>query len=337
DAVKYDGVWYVARIDAGEITGAWNANKWNTFGAQFESVATGLLLAENANIAGWIFKNNRLESQAKSNGGEPMAYLNGLLGEMRLKGTIQMSTGYSGNISDVNLFFLPERNSLTYLSMGYELSDIGKVVRLYNSGAYGKGDYKIQCSDFTIVTSSGGSSTTVNSSFFARCRPQEIIELSCFERSTSSGKRGVWTITGRFGPENFVNKDQKGRFPTMIAMGTISLDSSSASISGKMYDGRSLSDVMSVTKSGNAALVSFTSGTLPTNYRLFLTERDCHASAYDVTNTGFKVKFLQYQNYTAGRYDDYDSYIDVSFIGLKTSTGTVNFMILDNDWSYPMT
>ena len=337
DAVKYDGVWYVARIDAGEITGAWNANKWNTFGAQFESVATGLLLAENANIAGWIFKNNRLESQAKSNGGEPMAYLNGLLGEMRLKGTIQMSTGYSGNISDVNLFFLPERNSLTSLSMGYELSDIGKVVRLYNSGAYGKGDYQIQCSDFTIVTSSGGSSTTVNSSFYARCRPQEIIELSCFERSTSSGKRGVWTITGRFGPENFVNVDQKGRFPRMIAMGTISLDSSSASISGYMFDGRSLSDVMSVTKSSNAALVSFTSGTLPTNYRLFLTERDCHASAYDVTTTGFKVKFLQYENYLANRHDDYGSVIDVRFIGLKTSTGTVNFMILDNDWSYPMT
>ena len=31
--------------------------KWNTFGAQFDSVATQLLLAEYANLGGLIFKN----------------------------------------------------------------------------------------------------------------------------------------------------------------------------------------------------------------------------------------------------------------------------------------
>lgn len=38
------------------------------FGASFESVATELLLAENANIANLIFRNQRLESSATSNG-----------------------------------------------------------------------------------------------------------------------------------------------------------------------------------------------------------------------------------------------------------------------------
>ena len=60
DVVKYNGVFYVARIDAGSFVGIvpTNTSKWNPFGAQFESVATNLLLAENANIGGMIFSNN---------------------------------------------------------------------------------------------------------------------------------------------------------------------------------------------------------------------------------------------------------------------------------------
>ncbi len=66
DAVKSGGMYYVARTDAGAFIGGdyptGELEKWNEFGTQFEAVATGLLLAENANIAGWIFRNNRLES-----------------------------------------------------------------------------------------------------------------------------------------------------------------------------------------------------------------------------------------------------------------------------------
>lgn len=52
DAVKFNGVYYVARIDAGEFYNVepTNTSKWNEFGAQFESVATNLLLAEFAYI-----------------------------------------------------------------------------------------------------------------------------------------------------------------------------------------------------------------------------------------------------------------------------------------------
>jgi hypothetical protein len=78
DCVQYNGTYYVARIDAGTFTGVTpvNTSKWNTFGAQFDSVATGLLLAENANIAGWIFRNERLESQS---GGTFMDGINGII------------------------------------------------------------------------------------------------------------------------------------------------------------------------------------------------------------------------------------------------------------------
>lgn len=95
DAVKYNGTYYVARIDAGEFynVAPTNTSRWNNFGAQFESVATGLLLAENANIAGWIFKNGKLYSQNNS------CYLDGKTGDVNIQGnfTGKISTVGKGN------------------------------------------------------------------------------------------------------------------------------------------------------------------------------------------------------------------------------------------------
>ena len=52
DCVKYNGLYYSARSDAGKFAGQvpTNINYWNEFGAQFESVATELLLAEFAYV-----------------------------------------------------------------------------------------------------------------------------------------------------------------------------------------------------------------------------------------------------------------------------------------------
>ena len=84
DVVKHNGIFYIARIDAGTFSGVvpTNTSKWNPFGAQFESVATNLLLAENANIAGFIFKNNKLVSQKNGTDGNPMLSLDGINGEI---------------------------------------------------------------------------------------------------------------------------------------------------------------------------------------------------------------------------------------------------------------
>ena len=94
DVVKHNGIFYIARIDAGTFSRVvpTNTSKWNPFGAQFESVATNLLLAENANIAGWIFRNNRLESQ------DGAIWLDGINGLIMAKG------GFSGRLSAENLF-----------------------------------------------------------------------------------------------------------------------------------------------------------------------------------------------------------------------------------------
>ena len=43
-----------------------DANKWNSFGASFESIATNLLLAEGANIGDWFIKSGKIVSTLAS-------------------------------------------------------------------------------------------------------------------------------------------------------------------------------------------------------------------------------------------------------------------------------
>lgn len=64
DVVFHNGAYYIARTDAGTFRGVvpTDKEKWNDFGASFESVATQLLLAEHANVGRWILSNGNLVS-----------------------------------------------------------------------------------------------------------------------------------------------------------------------------------------------------------------------------------------------------------------------------------
>lgn len=65
DAVKYNGHYYVARVDAGNGFRnhvPTNTAYWNDFGAEFESIATNLLLAEGANIGDWFMSGGKIVS-----------------------------------------------------------------------------------------------------------------------------------------------------------------------------------------------------------------------------------------------------------------------------------
>ena len=136
DIVKYNSVYYVARIDAPGGSGGFvgqaptNTDYWNPFGASFESVATQLLLAENANIAGWIFKNGKLYSQNNS------CYLDGKTGDVNIQGN------FTGKISTVNagnrIVIDPSSNSIIIYNhvngkdieiMRIEAEDIGFGLR----------------------------------------------------------------------------------------------------------------------------------------------------------------------------------------------------------------
>lgn len=65
DAVKYNGHYYVARVDAGNSFQnhvPTDTAYWNDFGAEFESIATNLLLAEGANIGDWFMSGGKIVS-----------------------------------------------------------------------------------------------------------------------------------------------------------------------------------------------------------------------------------------------------------------------------------
>ena len=229
DCVKSGDTYYIARVDAGEFVGIAppDTNKWNAFGASFESVATQLLLADEANLAGWVYRNERMESQAIDSEGNPMVYLDGKNGEMRLRGTLQHSTGVSGVFSDVDLFSLPARTSGASVGMGHEKEDIGKRCLLTNLSELGSLGY------YTIVTNKFGwidsdpKTTYIETAGSFLIEPGTTVEMTCFQlpkgsdvlgQSISNG--GYWTITNRFHKE----------IAPVVAMGIVTNSEVGASI-----------------------------------------------------------------------------------------------------------
>lgn len=317
DVVKYNGIFYIARIDAGTFSGVvpTNTSKWNPFGAQFESVATNLLLAENANIAGWVFRNNRLEAQNGS------IYLDGVNGEVRLQGTMQLSTGWSGVFSDVNIFYLPATTGLKTISMGQDMDDIGKVCRLYNSGEYGQGNYQIGVYSFTAEA--GFSSSVLD--YYALVRPQEIVEMTCLELpgSTSTVRKGRWEITSRFAWTDFVTSGAKGRHPLILAIGRISGTNSGASISGTWWDGKSITSILSVSRQAEGKYrVSFSSSNIPSGYRVMLTG---YGTVYNHSDSPVKGTIMALST----------TYFDVWTSDDSTrNDGSCEFIILAPEWQY---
>ena len=129
DIVKYNSAYYISRVDAPNGSGGFtgvvptNTNYWNAYGASFESVATSLLLAELANIAGFIFRNNRLESQTLSDGSTtdgatsktPMVFLNGLTGQVSFAGG-KVVFNADGTVNIGNGKFTVDKNGNTTMN-----------------------------------------------------------------------------------------------------------------------------------------------------------------------------------------------------------------------------
>jgi len=95
DAVKYGENYYLFK-GSNATSGAWTLSNWDFFGAQFDSVATNLLLAESASIADWTINGGKITSQA-SYGSSPRTQLDGANGIITLVSprTIYTATGAS--------------------------------------------------------------------------------------------------------------------------------------------------------------------------------------------------------------------------------------------------
>lgn len=254
DAVRYNSHYYIARSDAGAFSNTvpTRKTKWNDFGAEFETVATQLLLAENANIAGWIFKDGKLCSQSGN------TYLDGETGDVRLKGTVQHSTGTTGAYSDVDIFTLPARTTVqtSVISMGNDKDDIGKRCIMTNSSGFGSnGFYRISLRRFGFIGES--SRTEVTETFLIA--PQESVEMTCFELPQGSkvagetvSPGGYWKITNRYNKE----------MPPVVAMGMVTCSTASpgATIQGTSIAG---SSGFAVSRSSTAASDGTYTVTLP--------------------------------------------------------------------------
>lgn len=100
DIVKYNNVYYRAKRKLNgsfsNQTPADNSAYWENFGGQFESIATNLLLAENATIGDWVIKSGRITSQRTTNDGTSRAQLNGADGKISFASDISKYTASGG-------------------------------------------------------------------------------------------------------------------------------------------------------------------------------------------------------------------------------------------------
>jgi hypothetical protein len=156
DIVKHNGYFYVAKTTAGNgFSGQTPTNTafWTLFGAQFESVATKLLLAEYANIGGLVFRNNRLESVDGS------FYIDGnnntiVIGKGIFNGSvatpfIEYGGGFGGTLALLENFNYSMNAYLgsqtIYLPSGAQYN--GVICRIYNSGmTSNEGDIYVRAS-----------------------------------------------------------------------------------------------------------------------------------------------------------------------------------------------
>lgn len=280
---------------------------------------TGTVNASGGTIGGWTISNDVLTSQ------DGEVWLNGETGEMRLKGILQMSTSYGTNFEDANIFYLPATSSQKTINLGQGKEHIGKVCRFYNSGDFGQANYMIQCYSFTDNFSSGISSAIIE--YSAYVAPQETVEMTCFEISrTSTQVRGRWDVTSRFSQRDFYTYGAKGRYPLVLGMGRINGTSSSVSITGNWWDGRTAQAVLSPSRTATGTYrISFNSSNVPSGYIVFLTGYGNTTSGGGSNPVKGTVTSSSNTNFVVALSDD-DS----------TNDGSCYFMIMAPDWDYNM-
>ena len=320
DCVKYGDTYYICRIDAGTFSDVvpTSTDKWNSFGTSFESVATQLLLAEEANIAGWVFRNNRLESQNGS------AYLDGENGEMRLLGTLQLSTQYGtvkseSELADSNLFYLKGVSSHTIVNLPTGKEHIGKVVRIFNAGTYSQKTYGIGC----YTTTWDGNVKTIVKKYNAIVQPQETIELTCFAVAENEA---TWEVTSRFSQRDFASFGDDGvvgRFPLMLAMGYCVNSNNSFSFDGTMWNQKSIGSVFSIYRKGEGMYnLKFSTANIPKGSFFVV-------GGYGTTINDARLGYCN--------WNGTNSYVEVYLSDdASLNDGSFYFMVFAPNWDYAL-
>ena len=162
--------------------------------------------------------------------------------------------------------------------MGHELDDIGKVCRLFNSSPFGGADYLIYLNTFGIAAD-GLSVDATFGTVIVRLKPQEHIELTCYELKPKSlysssfqmymDTCAKWDMTNRFGYDNYRNMYAIGRYPLIMAIMRITGSDSGVSVSGEFWNGKSIPLIFNASRIDTGHYkVSFDSDVLPSGYKI---------------------------------------------------------------------
>ncbi len=136
DIVYYSGLYYIARSDNsrfppydGSFSGKTptNTDYWNSFGAQFESVATFLLLADQARIGDWWHSGGKIMSSLD---GDNAITLDAILAKITISS--QSNGDYSMSSSGCKI----ELDAMAGCISCRSLSDTSKVATVSSSGIF---------------------------------------------------------------------------------------------------------------------------------------------------------------------------------------------------------
>ena len=280
------------------------------------------LTAENSNLGGWVFRNNRLESQNGS------VYLDGISGKVCLSGVIQLATAYQGVFSDANIYHLPAITQEKTFAIGNGKEQIGKVIRFFNSSPFGGANYRISAQDFNIQYSDDGDLeiSQTGEKYQAILRPQETLEMTCFETQHDENViAGHWDISSRFSQEMFIKPTDIGRYPRTIAIGRMEFNNGAPFISGDWWNNAYIGTKLKVKRQGEG------------NYRISFNSKEV-PSGYKVMVSGYGAIAGGYNSIKAGVYETANDYFDVwTSDDESLNDGSFDFIIFAPNWEYPLT
>lgn len=284
------------------------------------------LFSNGANIGGWIFRNNRLESQ---NG---MMYLDGVHGGARLGGTLLMSTGYGGHehLEDYNIFYLQGVSQTTTIVVNSGVEHIGKVIKVINTGTFSQGDYRIRLTNFSVTEDEGGSMTSISTNYEAVLRPQEVLEASCFQRPSTDGSvKGSWEITSRFSQTDFkADSGVRGRYALILGQGRYSAHE--GQFTGHWWNNLPMSSILSISRvSEGVYRMGFSTSNIPSGSHFMV----CGFGGVDGTGAGNAV-FANVYNVV---FDGDSSYVEIRVADDSSlNDAGFEFIVFGIDWSYTL-
>lgn len=286
------------------------------------------LLAENANLAGWIFRNNRLESQ---NG---TLYLDGVKGEVNIGGVIRFATASQGKLTDANLIWLPNTSEVKTVTVLYGKEHLGKIIKCFNSNPFGGKNWRIALREYIYhdYSESGDmmqGSGVVHELYDVIVRPQETVEIAYLEKPyTGDGGAksfaGRWELVGRFSQELFINETDVGRFPRMIAIGRFHYNNGNPVITGDWWNGNSITSKLTASRLDTGKYrVSFATADVPNGYKVLVSGYGAIAGGSNSIKAGVME--------TASTYFEVHTSDDAS-----RNDGSFDFMIFAPNWWYKL-